>query len=136
LPSKNLVRRASGQPLQPPVFVVDQPTPGPYSPRSISLYGRGDGTYYTKEKRCQEAERKSFFPLARSIIVMTFVLSESDDEFGTTIHGVPYPQPIVYQYPDAHPDLENFPRSELKVEPAALRRMKEREKNMASSDEE
>jgi len=117
LPSKNLVRRTSGQPLQPPVFVMDELTPGPYSPRSISLYGRGDGTYYTKEKRCQEAE-------------------QSDDEFGTTIHGVPYPQPIVYQYPDAHPDLEIFPRSELKVEPAALRWMKEREKNMASSDEE
>lgn len=48
---------------------------GPYSPNSISLYGRGDGTYYTKEKRCQEAERKSFVsPLARRIVMMTFAI--------------------------------------------------------------
>jgi len=91
--SKNLVRR-------------HEPTPGPYSPKSISLYGRGDGTYYTKEKRCQEAE-------------------QSDDEFGMTICGVPYPQPVVYQYPDAHPDLEKFPRSEVQVEVAGLQLMKD-----------
>ena len=46
--------------------------------------------------------------------------SESDDEFGTTIRGVPYHPPVVYQYPDAHPDLEKFPRSELQVKLAAL----------------
>ena len=45
---------------------------------------------------------------------------ESDDEFGTTIRGVPYHPPVVYQYPDAHPDLEKFPRSELQVKLAAL----------------
>ena len=68
MPTKNRVRRVSGQPPQPPASVI-----GPYSPQSISLYGRGDGTYYTKEKRCQEAERKYFQPLLlKSIIVMTF----------------------------------------------------------------
>jgi len=46
--------------------------------------------------------------------------SESDDEFGTTIRGVPYPQPVVYKYPDAHPDLEKFPRSEWQMKLAAL----------------
>ena len=46
--------------------------------------------------------------------------SESDDEFGTTIRGVPYHPPVVYQYPDAHPDLEKFPRSELQVKLTAL----------------
>ena len=70
VPSKNRrVRRVSGQPPQPPASMI-----GPYSPQSISLYGRGDGTYYTKEKRCQEAERKYLLtPLAQSIMLMTFV---------------------------------------------------------------
>ena len=64
VPSKNLVRRVSGQPPQHPVSMVDdEPTPGPYSPKSISLYGRGDGTCYMKEKRCREAEGTSCFLL-------------------------------------------------------------------------
>ncbi|EDQ99239.1 uncharacterized protein LACBIDRAFT_316847 [Laccaria bicolor S238N-H82] len=97
VPSKNLVRCVSGQPPQPPVSMVqDEPTAGPYSPKSISLYGCGDSTYYTKERRCQEAE-------------------DSDDEFGMAIHGVPYPQPQLYQYPDAHPNLEIFLCSQSQV---------------------
>ena len=52
--------------------------------------------------------------------MMTLYLSDSDDEFVTAIHGVPYPQPLVYQYPDAHPDLEIFLHSESQVEHAAF----------------
>ncbi|EDR04612.1 uncharacterized protein LACBIDRAFT_330425 [Laccaria bicolor S238N-H82] len=90
-PSKNLVRRVTGQPPQSSPSMMDEHTPGPYSPKSMSLYGRPDGTYYTKEKRYPEAEN-------------------SDDEFGTK--STLYSQPVVYKYPDAHPELEAFPRAE------------------------
>ena len=64
VPSKNLVQCVSGQPPQHSVSMVDdESTPGPYSPKSISLYGCGDGTCYTKEKRCPEAEGMSCFLL-------------------------------------------------------------------------
>ncbi|EDR11598.1 uncharacterized protein LACBIDRAFT_324274 [Laccaria bicolor S238N-H82] len=68
------------------------PAAGPYSPNSVSLYGQGDSTYYTKERRHVDAE-------------------DSDDEFGTKLSGVTYPQPTEYRYPQVHPDLEAFPRS-------------------------
>ncbi|EDR02565.1 uncharacterized protein LACBIDRAFT_332394 [Laccaria bicolor S238N-H82] len=89
-PSKNLVRQVSGQPPQASPSII--PAAGPYSPNSVSLYGQGDGTYYTKERRHMDAE-------------------DSDDEFGTKLSGVTYPQPTEYRYPQVHPDLEAFPRS-------------------------
>ncbi|KIK01507.1 hypothetical protein K443DRAFT_132277 [Laccaria amethystina LaAM-08-1] len=94
---ENVPSTPVGQPPQPPVSMVhDELTPGPYSPKGISLYGHGASTYYMKEMRFQEAEG-------------------NDDKFGMTIHGVPYPLLQVYQYPDAHPNLRIFPCSELQV---------------------
>ncbi|KIJ93103.1 hypothetical protein K443DRAFT_13116 [Laccaria amethystina LaAM-08-1] len=84
-------------PSTPVESTPQPPVSGPYTPKSISLYGRGD---------------------------------ESDDEFGTTIRGVPFPQPVVYHYPDAHPDLEKFPRSELL---AALQLIEDEGFNTSSS---
>ncbi|EDR12564.1 uncharacterized protein LACBIDRAFT_323111 [Laccaria bicolor S238N-H82] len=86
---------------------MDEHTPSPYSPKSVSLYGRPDGTYYTKEKRYPEAEN-------------------SDDEFGTK--SMLYLQPVVYKYPDAHPKLKAFPHAE----PAHVSKQAERDHDMAT----
>ena len=52
--------------------MMDEHTPGPYSPKSMSLYGRANGTYYTKEKRYLEAEGSTFLTL--HALFMTSVL--------------------------------------------------------------
>jgi len=71
-----LIRRVTGQAqptvmmgphgLAPPPLTPSQATvsvphcgPGPYSPRSQSFYGAGDGTYYQRDSAVEDAERKS-----------------------------------------------------------------------------
>lgn len=39
-------------------------------------------------------------------------VTDDDDEF-SPIQGIPYEEPVPYFYPNAHPDLEYFPRSSL-----------------------
>ncbi|CAA7270374.1 unnamed protein product [Cyclocybe aegerita] len=74
-------------PSAPQTLLVRNTPIGPYTPHIQAVYGCPDGSSYHSHIHVPEAE------------------------FGTAPTGLHFAEPIVYEYPNAHPDLENFPCS-------------------------
>ncbi|RDB18461.1 hypothetical protein Hypma_000275 [Hypsizygus marmoreus] len=70
--------------------------PGPYTPHVQASFGGGDGTYYHSHPDTEQSD---------------------DEEFTGVDHIVNYQEPRHYVYPNAHSELESFPRSGLSASP-------------------